>query len=912
MRNSTIRVKGPITTPLTLLICCLMAVRASGADFVWDANSGTDGAQDGAGTWEDAVGNWFDETNALQNQTWSNAAGNTAVFGAGSTPGTVTVSGTVNASGMEFRAVAPNTSYTFTGGTIALATGSSISIADGASSIAGRITFNSSLSGEDITMERSGGGSLALVTLNGSNTLTGTFSLRSTDAAGLFVQANSINALPSASLDMVDVGTDVTLVLAAGGTWAVPFTLQGSGAGGRGAIRFETSTTLSGEITLAGNTLITQNTGSVTSVINSNIGETAAGHSLSLGTQGGTGTIALGGNNTFTGGLNIAVTNVRIDNANALNSAAPNVVSFSDTTAARSLTLNGFSVTVGGLSSTVTSPSITVQNASATAATLTINNTAHTLFAGILADGAGGGALSVVKGGSFAQALGGANTFTGGLTLNDGSLNINHAEALGATVSTFTINGGNLGNTSGAAITNANNNAMVWNASFSAGLASALNLGTGAVSLGTAAGTSRTVTVNSGTLTVDGAISDGTTANAVTKAGSGLLILGGSSTYTGVTSISGSGGLRITNGSALGSADSGTTVASGSRLQLENNITVNGESLITPYLQNVSGDNTWNGTIQCALGTTLTFESTAGNLLISGNVNAADTGGSAHTTNLTGAGDGEVSGVISNTFNFNKTGAGTWVLSGANTYTSATNVSGGGLQVGKAGVGQTGTGVVTVSGTARLFGTGTVRGSTFNLNSGTFLYAGDGITSADHGTLTFTPTAGGTYNLASGSTITLDLGGATTNDPTFGGNTIGSAGYNAWADAVSGAGNHDRLVFNGTSGTLTFSSNLIVLTDGYNPGFGDAFNLMDWAAALGENFTGFSVGTNYRTGADDNGSQFDLPELGAGLFWDVSRFTMSGVVLVVPEPGRMMLMTMGLALLVLRRRRGASGGLMMD
>ncbi|MEZ0277362.1 MAG: beta strand repeat-containing protein, partial [Roseimicrobium sp.] len=701
----------PLVHAVTLLLIHSSSIQGvMGANFAWDITPGTNGAQDGAGTWVEAGSNWFDESNNLQNQTWSNAAGNTAVFGAGGTPGTVTVSGTVNTNGMIFRGVAANTAYTLAGGTIALATGSTISIADGASSLAGRLTINSALSGNNIIMEKAAGSTaLALVTLGGTNTLSGTFTLNSADAGGLFVQANSFNVLPSGSLTMVNVGTNVTLVAAGGGTWAVPFTLQGTGAGGRGAIRFDgASTTTTGAITLAGNTLLTQNTAAATTLINSNIGESGGSRSLTLGTQGtSTGTIALGGNNTFTGGLVIEVTNVRIDNAGALNSTAPNIVTFTSTTAARSLSLNGFSVTIAGLSTSATT--VSVRNASATAATLTLNNTANTAFAGALTDGAGGGALSVVKNGALSQALSGANTFTGGLTLNAGGLNINSATALGATVSTFTINGGTVGNTSGGVVINANNNAMVWNADFAASLSNSLDLGTGAVSLGTTAGTSRTVNVSgAGALTVGGAISDGTTANAVTKTGTGLMILGGNSTYTGVTTVSG-GNLRITNGGALGSTAAGTTVAPGSRLQLDNNITVNGESLITAYLENVGGNNTWNGTIQCALGTALTFDSAAGNLAITGNVNAADTAAANHTLNLTGAGNGEISGVISNTFGFGKTGTGTWILSGANNYTSATNVSDGVLQVGKAGVGQTGTGIVTVSsttGTGRLSGTG--------------------------------------------------------------------------------------------------------------------------------------------------------------------------------------------------------------
>jgi autotransporter-associated beta strand protein len=885
----------------------------AGADFVWDTNTSTNNAQDGAGTWTEGAGNWFDETNTLQNQNWSNAAGNTAVFGAGGTAGNINVSGTVNVGGMIFRSVT-TPAYALQGsGTIALADGSSISFGDGtsnATSTTTRVNLNAVLSGNNITLQKTAGSTqLALVNLGATNTLTGTLSLRSADATGgLFVQANSLGALNSATLSSVDVGTNATLVLAASGTYAVPFTLAGSGSSARGAIRFETANiTLTGAITLAGDTRITQNTNAVTTTINSNIGETGSNRALTFATQGTVGprTMILGGNNTFTGGLTIEIGEVRINNSGALNSTAPNLVTFSGGGPTdKALSLNGFSVAVAGLATTSTTA--VVRNANASAATLTIQSTVDRSFAGSLADGTGGGALSVVKSGASAQTLSGNNTFTGGLTLNQGTLNVNSATALGATASIFTINGGTVGNTSGGDITNTNNNAMVWNANFTANLANALHLGTGNVSLGTAAGTSRAVTVTgAGALTVGGTISDGTTANALTKSGGGTMVLSGSNTYTGVTTVSG-GILRIANGNALGSTAAGTTAVSGGRLQLEGNITVTGEALETQFLDNFSGNNTWAGTIQCALGTTLNIESLAGNLTITGNVNAADTANAPHSLLLTGAGNGEISGVISNTFNFNKTGAGTWILSGANTYTSATNVNGGTLQVGKNGVGQTGTGAVTVGtvgNPGRLTGTGFVRGATVTITSNSFLYAGDGIANSNHGTLTFITTSPASYNLNAGSTITLSLGGATVTDGTFGGNAIGSAGYNAWVDSVSGAGTHDRLVFDAPSGSLVFSSNVLVVTDGFNPSYGQAFNLLDWAEVLSENFNGFSVGSNLRTGADDNGTQFDLPELSAGWFWDVSRFTTSGVILVVPEPGRMLLVMLGLAALVMRRRR---------
>ncbi|MBB5032729.1 beta strand repeat-containing protein [Prosthecobacter vanneervenii] len=877
--------------------------QARGATFVWDLNKGTDGAQDGSGNWTDGASNWFDETTPQQNQTWSNSAGNTAAIGAGGAGGTIIVSGTVNANGLIFRAV--TSAYTLTGGTISLASGSAITVQDGSSSLNSRLTINSTLSGSNITLQKATG-AFALVTIGSASTLSGTFSLTSADTNGLFVQVNSVNSLPSATLTSVNVGTNTTLVLGASGNWQVPFTLSGSGAGGRGAIRLDVNNlTLSGAITLAGSTLITQNTSAVASVISSNIGESTAGSTLSLGTQGtSTGTIALAGNNTFTGGLSVDVTNVRIDGAGALNSTTPNKVTFASSTLVKSLSLNGNSITLSGLASTAGAGAGTVRNQNATAATLTINSTADAVFAGSLADGTGGGALSVIKTGSFAQSLSGTNTFTGGLTLNQGGLNVNSSTALGATASTFTINGGTLGNSSGAAVAIANSNAIVINGDFTATLTNSLDLGTGAVSLGTAAGTTRTITVTAGTLTLSGGIADGSTATGITKAGAGTLALSGTGTFSGLVTVS-AGNLLVLSNGALGSTGNGVLISSTTgHLQLGNSITVTGESVITPYVENVSGNNTWAGSVRATVGATLTLDAAAGSLLIQGNVNAASTDSTNHTFTMTGSGSGEVQGVLSNTLAVNKTGTGTWVFSGANTYTSATSVNAGTLQVGKAGVGQTGTGAVTVAANASLSGTGVVRGSSFTLSASATLYAGDGTTAASHGTLTFTPVSTASYNLAAGSKISLDLTTATASDGNFGGNAVGSAGYNTWLNSVTGVGGHDRLVFNGSSGTLTVAGNIVVLASGYTPHAGDVFNLLDWSALLTTDFSNFSVGTNYRDGSGDNGSQFDLPDISAsGLIWDVSQFTTSGNIAVVPEPGRASLLLLALGGLMLRRRR---------
>jgi hypothetical protein len=233
-------------------------------------------------------------------------------------------------------------------------------------------------------------------------------------------------------------------------------------------------------------------------------------------------------------------------------------------------------------------------------------------------------------------------------------------------------------------------------------------------------------------------------------------------------------------------------------------------------------------------------------------------------------------------------------------------VSNGALQVGSGGAGQTGTGTLTVTSGATLLGTGTVRASNATFASNATVRPGDSVADSSHGVLTFTPIGIGTYNFQSGSKIIMGISTATSTDMTFGGNNVGTVGYNSYVDGITGVGSHDKLVFNGTAGsTLAFSGSLSVLPSNYTAQVGDVFNLMDWSALISTDFSGFDVGANYRDGSGDNGSQFDLPDLTSspGLVWDVSRFTTSGNIVVVPEPGRALLLGCGLLSLLMLRRR---------
>ena len=188
-------------------------------------------------------------------------------------------------------------------------------------------------------------------------------------------------------------------------------------------------------------------------------------------------------------------------------------------------------------------------------------------FSGILSNGAS--AASVTKTGSSTLTLSGANTFSGGLTLSAGTLNINNASALGATAGTFTMaNGVKIDNTSAGVITNSQNNAQVWNGNFTWLGTKALNLGTGAVTLGA---NSIIAVGGTGALTVGGSISDGVNSYSLTMGTPGskntgtLILTNTSNSYDGGTFIN-SGFLQIAAAGSLGGSGANVTVNSGGAL----------------------------------------------------------------------------------------------------------------------------------------------------------------------------------------------------------------------------------------------------------------------------------------------------------------------------------------------------------
>lgn len=179
--------------------------------------------------------------------------------------------------------------------------------------------------------------------------------------------------------------------------------------------------------------------------------------------------------------------------------------------------------------------------------TLTLNgvNTGNNVIRGEIGDGAGGGFLSILKSSAGKWALAGSNTFSGGITLNAGTLSLNNSAALGSGI--LTINGGTLSTDAIRTLTNVT--AYVWNGNFSTSYSMpTLNLGTAPVTLAS----NTTVTLprgqwDSNILTVGGVISDGGNGRSLTvnTAGgyAGTVTLNGTNTF--------SGGLILNNGTLV-------------------------------------------------------------------------------------------------------------------------------------------------------------------------------------------------------------------------------------------------------------------------------------------------------------------------------------------------------------------------
>lgn len=255
-----------ISAALPLLACA----SATAEVYTWDPLNTTTGS-DGAGTWSTTVANWATGQSTIA---WPGTGTDTASFGSGGNPGTVTVSGVVGAGGLTF-----NSAYTVTGGTIALTEAPTITTNANA-------TISSALTAGSATITKAGAGRL---TINGATT--GISSIAVTSGRLATAVGGSQSFGNSATGIVVSDGASIQV--ASGATAANAITFNG-GSGDAAVIG---GATLSGPITLAsGNTRL-------------NVGNAAA-ISGAIGGVGslqltGTNKLTLSGANTYSGGTTI-------------------------------------------------------------------------------------------------------------------------------------------------------------------------------------------------------------------------------------------------------------------------------------------------------------------------------------------------------------------------------------------------------------------------------------------------------------------------------------------------------------------------------------------------------------------------------------------------------------------------------
>jgi fibronectin-binding autotransporter adhesin len=486
------------------------------------------------------------------------------------------------------------------------------------------------------------------------------------------------------------------------------------------------------------------NSASYAQVTNSNSGSFPVGNYVAAsGLTGATQTITLQGVGQPYGalaGLEIVST---LPNPNAMEQMPNAVTLTSDATIDISATSNA---SVAGLL-TIGSNRLSVTGGVNTAYSLSLGSSGGVLLSGnptfdVANNGSGPGTLVLggLNDGGTARTI--TKTDSGALTLSTAAIAMNAGDIVN-------VNGGTLNSSNAAALGTLTAVNVAAGATFTLGASQTLG---GLGDAGTAVINSASVVLNSNGLTVgsgnnlsstfSGTIADGTGGpGSLIKAGTGSLVLCGSNSYSGGTTVN-NGVLQMGSVSALG--------ASGGPL------TVNGGTL------DMAGYNVGVGVLKGLAGTI--SSTTAATLTTAGNAPNSAFGGT-------------LAGPIS----LIKAGTGGLLLSGANTYTGGTVVAAGTLEAASTGSlpGYTTAGTIIVGSGAMLAvsaggndwtaaGIGTLLGS----NGGGFASGSTLGIDTSGGSLSFDTTISGSMGLAKlgGSSLIL------TGSNTYSGPTLLSAG----------------------------------------------------------------------------------------------------------------------------------------
>ncbi|MEI8136141.1 MAG: autotransporter-associated beta strand repeat-containing protein [Bacteroidota bacterium] len=350
------------------------------------------------------------------------------------------------------------------------------------------------------------------------------------------------------------------------------------------------------------------------------------------GYQLNAGTVIVGGNNCFGGSATILTIN------------GGTIQSSSTRTYSNPIVIGGDFAHSGTGNATFTG---TVGLGAATRVITNSTTSGSRQYSGIISGAAGSGMTFSGSGAAQIYIGNTGNTFNGPISINGGEVVFNDNGALAATTS-ITIDGGRL--------TMASMN--------SSGTATALTAATIATAknifLGNTAGTAISVQGATGITTYNGVIANkvSTTAGSWAKQGSGTLVLGGSSTYSGATDINngiiqitGNDRLPLTSTLNLGQAASANT----------GTLNLNGFSQQVVGLNSTTGvGNITKNIVNSSSSATLA-------------INASN--------NFTyGIGTAVNSGIISGAVSIVKSGTGIQTLGDINTYTGVTQINAGELR----------------------------------------------------------------------------------------------------------------------------------------------------------------------------------------------------------------------------------------